>query len=94
MTMREDIKKIQEKAHVLEQESLASEIIRDYKRNYNKLFKICIILLLYAICSTVYLVYTIKETNTEITTERIITQEAETGNNTFVGIGRDGRVYN
>lgn len=68
MSIREDVEKIEKKAEEIEQESIAMELIKDYKKNDKRLFVISIILIIYSAIITAFYIYTLNDIDTETIT--------------------------
>lgn len=89
MNVREEVENMKKEVQDLEQQSLAMELVKDYKKSNKRLYIICILLIIYAASMTIYLIYTLKDIGIE---KDIVTQENEKGYNNY--IGRDGSVAN
>ena len=89
MGMREDIMAVRKDLEEVKNESFASEILSDYKKDKKRLFIIILVILSFWFATIGYLVYILNDIGTE-TTE--VTQENSDGNNNF--IGNDGDITN
>lgn len=89
MNVREEVENMKKEVQDLEQQSLAMELVKDYKKSNKRWYIICILLIIYAASMTIYLIYTLKDIGIE---KDIVTQENEKGYNNY--IGRDGSVAN
>lgn len=84
MSIQEDIEKIEKKAEKLEKNSLAMELLEDYKKANKRMF-IALILVLFMWFATIgYLVYILNDIGTIETTQEV-EQDSESGNNNFIG---------
>ena len=86
MGMREDIMAVRKDLEEVKNESFASEILSDYKKDKKRLFIIILVILSFWFATIGYLVYILNDIGTE-TTE--VTQENSDGNNNFIGNDSD-----
>lgn len=87
MTLREDFEDLQKKAQDVEN-SLAMEILHDYKLVNRRLFIIIILLILSLLGSVGYTIYLLNDISTVETVD--VQQENESGDNNY--IGNDGDI--
>lgn len=88
-----DIKKEVKSVKELNKQSLAKEMLEDYKRQNKRLFIIIILILCMWFATGCYLVYILNDTGIiEETTTQEVTQDNKDGNNNF--IGKDGDIIN
>lgn len=85
--MKKEVKTVKE----LNKQSLAKEMLEDYKKQNKRLFVIIIVILCMWFATGCYLVYILNDTGTIETTETI-TQDNEDGYNNY--IGNDGEINN
>lgn len=85
--MKKEVKTVKE----LNKQSIAREMLEDYKRQNKRLFIIIIIILAMWFATGCYLVYILNDTGIIETTEEI-TQDNENGYNNY--IGNDGEINN
>lgn len=84
--MKKEVKEVKE-------QSLAMELLNDYKKANKRQFIIIIVILTMWFCTIGYLVYVLNDIGTiETTTTQEVQQENENGNNNF--IGNDGDIIN
>ena len=88
MSIQEDIEKIEKKAEKLEKNSLAMELLEDYKKANKRMFIALIIVLFMWFTTIGYLVYILNDIEKVTTTE--VEQENDGGDNNY--IGRDGDI--
>lgn len=86
---KEEIDNIRNEVHELQEQSLALELLKDYKKQNKRQFVIILVILGMWFATIGYLVYILNDIGTE-TTE--VTQENSDGNNNF--IGNDGDITN
>lgn len=89
MSIKEDIEKVQEKVSVIEEQSFAMEILKDYKKANKRLYIILIVVLCMWFATIGYLVYVLNDTGT-IETTRV--EQSDAGSNNY--IGNDGEIIN
>ena len=88
--MKKEVKEVKE----IKKQSLAREMLEDYKKQNKRLFIIIIVILIMWFITGCYLVYilndtgTIEETTTNTKTQEV-TQENDKGNNNFIGNNGD-----
>lgn len=90
MGLKEDIKDMKKEVSEVKEikkQSLAREMLEDYKRQNKRLFIILIIVLVMWFATGCYLVYILNDTGTieETTTTQEVTQDNDKGNNNFIG---------
>lgn len=85
--MKKEVKSVKE----LNKQSIAKEMLEDYKKQNKRLFVIIIVILCMWFATGCYLVYILNDTGTIETTETI-TQDNEDGYNNY--IGNDGEINN
>ena len=89
MGMREEVLEIKKEVQEIQEESFATQILQDYKRQSKRQFIVILVILIMWFATIGYLVYVLNDIGTE-TTE--VTQENSDGNNNF--IGNDGDITN
>lgn len=87
--MREEIMEVKKEIEEIKEQSFASQILSDYKKQNKRLFIIWIITFLALISVTCYTIYLLNDIGTETTT---IEQENADGYNNY--IGNDGDINN
>lgn len=83
MSIQEDIEKIEKKAEKLEKNSLAMELLEDYKKANKRMFIALIIVLFMWFATIGYLVYTLNDIEKVTTTE--VEQDNDGGDNNYIG---------
>lgn len=84
--MKKEVKEVKE-------QSLAMELLKDYKKANKRQFIIILVILTMWFCTIGYLVYVLNDIGTiETTTTQEVQQDNENGNNNF--IGNDGDIIN
>ena len=69
----------------MKEQSLAMELLQDYKKANKRMFIIIIIILTMWFATIGYLVYILNDIGTIETTTQQVEQENEEGNNNFIG---------
>lgn len=85
-----DIKKEVKTVKELNKQSIAREMLEDYKKQNKRLFIIIILILCMWFATGCYLVYILNDTGViEETTTQEVTQDNDKGNNNFIGNNGD-----
>lgn len=93
MSIKEDIEKVQKKVNVIEEQSFALDLLRDYKKQNKRQFIVILVILSMWFITIGYLVYVLNDIGTiETTTTQEVSQENTDGTNNFVG--NDGDITN
>ena len=82
--------KIDNNANKIQQNSYALDILRDYKKGYNRWHAIALVFMILWIITMGYLVYVLNDVGT--IDETTITQDNQNGYNNY--IGNDGDIVN
>lgn len=82
---------VQKEIQELKEQSLAMELIKDYKKQNKRQFAIILVILTMWFATIGYLVYTLNDIGT-IDESTTITQDNESGYNNY--IGNDGDIIN
>lgn len=90
MSLREDIEEVRDEVRDMNSQSLAYELVKDYKKQNKRLFIIWVITFLTLMGLTCYTVYLLNDIENIEHTK--ITQENSTGYNNY--IGNDGDISN
>ena len=84
--MKKEVKSVKE----MNKQSIAKEMLEDYKRQNKRLFIIIILILTMWFATGCYLVYILNDMGViEETTTQEVTQDNEKGNNNFIGNNGD-----
>lgn len=84
--MKKEVKEVKE----IKKQSLAREMLEDYKKQNKRLFIIIIVILIMWFITGCYLVYILNDTGViEETTTQEVTQDSDKGNNNFIGNNGD-----
>lgn len=89
MGMREDIMAVRKDLEEVKEQSLAMELLKDFKKQNKRMFIVWIITFLTLIGVTCYTIYLTSDIGV---IEETITQETEQGYNNY--IGNDGDITN
>ena len=90
MSIKDDLKEAKEEIQELKGQSLAMELLKDYKKTNKRLFIILIIVLIAFISLLGYVLYLLNNIGTIETTTEVEQSDAE--NNNF--IGNNGDIIN
>lgn len=85
MSLKEDIEKVQEKVEVIEQQSFAMDLLKDYKKQNKRQFIIILVILCMWFITGCYLVYILNDIGTS--EETIDIQDVENIDNSHIKIG-------
>lgn len=89
MSMKEDVLNMKKEVQEIKTQSLAMELIRDYKKQNKRQFIMIMVILILWFATIGYLVYVLNDIGSY---EETITQENENGYNNY--IGNDGEITN
>lgn len=89
MSMKEDVLQMKKEVQEIKTQSLAMELIRDYKKQNKRQFIMIMVILILWFTTIGYLVYVLNDIGNY---EETITQENENGYNNY--IGNDGEITN
>ena len=93
MDLKEELVNMKKEVKEVKTQSLAREMLEDYKKQNKRLFIIIIVILCMWFATGCYLVYILNDIGTiEETTTQEVTQDNNNGNNNF--IGNDGDIIN
>lgn len=91
---KEEINNIKQEVHELQEQSLALELLKDYKKQNKRQFVIILVILGMWFSTIGYLVYILNDIGTETTTTESYDMSTENGNNNFVGGNNNGNIEN
>lgn len=89
-----EIEDIKHQVEEIQEESLALELIKDYKKQTKRLFIIWIITFIAFIGTVGYLIHTLNDKGVETTTTETYDMNTENGNNNFIGGNNNGNIEN
>ena len=89
MGIKEELQEVKNKINEVRDESLAMQLLEDFKRQNKRQFIVILVILGLFTCLLGYTIYLLNDINTE---ETIITQDNADGYNNY--IGNDGDIYN
>jgi len=96
MSLKEEVLEMKKEVQAVREQSLAMEMLKDYKKTNKRLFIIILTMLLMWFATIVYLVYILNDIGyEEVTTESYdVTQDSgDNGNNNFIN-GKSNEVNN
>ena len=91
---KEEIDNIRNEVHELQEQSLALELLKDYKKQNKRQFVIILVILGMWFATIGYLVYILNDIGTETTTTESYDMSTENGNNNFIGGDNNGDIEN
>ena len=89
-----EINNIRNEVHELQEQSLALELLKDYKKQNKRQFIIILVILGMWFATIGYLVYILNDIGTETTTTESYDMSTENGNNNFIGGDNNGDIEN
>lgn len=90
MGLREELTDIKEEVKEVKKETLATDILKDYKNQNKRMFIIIIIILIMWFITIGYLVYVLNDIGTiETTSTQEVSQENTDGYNNYIGNNGD-----
>ena len=93
MDLKEEVINMKKEVKEVKKQSIAREMLEDYKKQNKRLFIIILVILCMWFATGCYLVYILNDIGTvEETTTQEVTQGNDDGNNNF--IGNDGDIIN
>lgn len=97
MSLKDDekeINNIKKEVHELQEQSLALELLKDYKKQNKRQFIVILVILGMWFSTIGYLVYILNDIGTETTTTESYDMSTKNGNNNFVGGNNNGNIEN
>lgn len=91
---KKEINNIKKEVHELQEQSLALELLKDYKKQNKRQFIVILVILGMWFSTIGYLVYILNDIGTETTTTESYDMSTENGNNNFVGGNNNGNIEN
>ena len=91
---KEEIDNIRNEVHELQEQSLALELLKDYKKQNKRQFVIILVILGMWFATIGYLVYILNDIGTETTTTESYDMSTENGKNNFIGGDNNGDIEN
>lgn len=91
---KEEIDNIRNEVHELQEQSLALELLKDYKKQNKRQFVIILVILGMFTCLLGYTIWLLNDIGTETTTAETYDMDTENGNNNFIGGNNNGNIEN
>lgn len=91
---KEEIDNIRNEVHELQEQSLALELLKDYKKQNKRQFIIILVILGMFTCLLGYTIWLLNDIGTETTTTETYDMDTENGNNNFIGGNNNGNIEN
>ena len=92
MGLKEEVIEMKKEVQEVKEQSLAMELLSDYKKANKRQFIIILVILTMWFSTIGYLVYVLNDIGVEEITTQEVTQDNSNGNNNF--IGNDGDIIN
>lgn len=91
MDLKEEVVNMKKEVKEVKNQSLAREMLEDYKKQNKRLFIIILVILVMWFATGCYLVYILNDVGTieETTTAQEVTQENSDGTNNYIGNNGD-----
>ena len=94
MRLKDDVYYLQQEIGDIRQESIAMEMLKDYKKQNHRLFAIILVILALWFVTGMYLIYILNDIGVEEMTEtETVDMDAE-GNNSYIGRDNNGTYEN
>lgn len=94
MDIREEVLEMKKEVEEIQEQSLALELLKDYKKQNKRQFVIILVILGMWFATIGYLVYILNDIGTETTTTESYDMSTENGNNNFIGGDNNGDIEN
>ena len=99
MGLKEEMLEMKKEVEEIQEESFATQILKDYKRQSKRQFIIILVILIMWFATIGYLIYILNDIGVETTTTTTSTTETydmntDNGNNNFVGGDNNGNIEN
>lgn len=92
---KKEINNIKQEVHELQEQSLALELLKDYKTQNKRQFIVILVILGMWFATIGYLVYILNDIGTETTTTtETYDMDTENGNNNYIGGDNNGNIEN
>lgn len=91
---KDEINNIKNEVHKLQEQSLALELLKDYKKQNKRQFIIILVILGMFTCLLGYTIWLLNDIGTETTTTETYDMDTENGNNNFIGGNNNGNIEN
>lgn len=95
MGMREEVLEMKKEVEEIQEESFATQILQDYKKQNKRQFIVILVILGMWFATIGYLVYVLNDIGTETTTTtETYDMNTDNGNNNFIGGDNNGNIEN
>lgn len=91
---KDEINNIKNEVHKLQEQSLALELLKDYKKQNKRQFIIILVILGMFTCLLGYTIWLLNDIGTETTTTETYDMDTDNGNNNFIGGNNNGNIEN
>ena len=95
MGIREEVLEMKKEVEEIQEQSLALELLKDYKKQNKRQFVIILVILGMFTCLLGYTIWLLNDIGTETTsTTETYDMSTEEGNNNYIGGNNNGKVEN
>ena len=92
MGIREEVLEMKKEVEEIQEQSLALEFLKDYKKQNKRQFIIILVILGMFTCLLGYTIWILNDIGTETTTTETYDMDTENGNNNFIGGNNNGNI--
>ena len=94
MGIREEMLEMKKEVEEIQEESFATQILKDYKKQSKRQFIVILVILIMWFATIGYLIYILNDIGVETTTTETYDMNTENGNNNYVGGNNNGNIEN
>lgn len=94
MNLKEEVMELEKEVKEIQEESFATQILKDYKKQNKRQFIIILVILGMFTCLLGYTIWLLNDIGTETTTTETYDMDTENGNNNFIGGNNNGNIEN
>ena len=94
MGIREEVLEMKKEVEEIQEQSLALELLKDYKKQNKRQFVIILVILGMFTCLLGYTIWLLNDIGNETTTTETYDMNTENGNNNYVGGNNNGNIEN
>lgn len=94
MGIREEMLEMKKEVEEIQEESFATQILKDYKKQSRRQFIVILVILIMWFATIGYLIYILNDIGVETTTTETYDMNTDNGNNNFIGGNNNGNIEN
>lgn len=94
MGIREEMLEMKKEVEEIQEESFATQILKDYKKQNKRQFIVILVILIMWFATIGYLIYILNDIGVETTTTETYDMNTDNGNNNFIGGNNNGNIEN